>query len=219
MSEGISAVLTATAADADGEIASYTLDFGDGRRVTRPYSGVTLSLSEGHTFSSAGHYTAVLTVFDDIGDSTAISLSLDVTHPAPQVTNASASFENGFLNVTYAAHSPYGPLQLELELNGSLWKTADAEDQGTYSLDSSALAPGNYTLAVFVSDGTARSLLVNRSFHVAEPSQGPSATQPPPPDSGNLGAQPSLRIVIVIAAALAVVVGVVVLRRRRAPPS
>jgi parallel beta-helix repeat protein len=49
--------------DAEGPIASYTFDFGDGSPVVGPQAGATA----GHTYTSAGTYTVTVTVRDSAG--------------------------------------------------------------------------------------------------------------------------------------------------------
>jgi parallel beta-helix repeat protein len=49
--------------DAEGPIASYTFDFGDGSPIVGPQTGATA----GHTYTSAGTYTVTLTVRDSAG--------------------------------------------------------------------------------------------------------------------------------------------------------
>ena len=50
--------------DPDGVIASFTLDFGDGSTVA---TGVNVSVPISHTYTTAGTYTALLTVTDTDG--------------------------------------------------------------------------------------------------------------------------------------------------------
>jgi uncharacterized protein (TIGR03790 family) len=220
VSEGVSTLFKAQANDPDGQVVAYTLDFGDGRRVTRQFAGPTLSVNEGHVFSGEGHFQAVLTVTDDLGGASILRLSVNVTHPAPTVIGGQATVEGGVLTVTYSTTSPYGPLQLEVELNGTVWKTVDADPIGTYTVPVGALAPGDYMFVVYVSDGTKRSEVANQTFHVADSSPPPPPPPPPPvPDGDNFGSQPALQVVVAIAAGLAVAGGSMVMKRRRKPPA
>lgn len=69
--------------DADGTVASYAWDFGDGDTATGP--------TPGHDYDAAGTYTATLTVTDDDGATATASRSVAVTAPAA-VTHAADAF-------------------------------------------------------------------------------------------------------------------------------
>jgi hypothetical protein len=63
-----------TASDADGYIASYNWNFGDGQTSTQPYPS--------HTYTSAGSYTARLTVTDNAGATASATLVITANPPA-----------------------------------------------------------------------------------------------------------------------------------------
>jgi PKD repeat protein len=63
--------------DADGNIASWRWDFGDGGSYSSTATGDTT-----HTYTSAGNYTAILTVTDNTGLSSSTSFTITV-NPAP----------------------------------------------------------------------------------------------------------------------------------------
>jgi len=66
--------------DADGEIVSFTFDFGDG---TDPISqGTDLSLPIEHTYENAGHYLASLIVVDNNGEERRMQTPIIVSEPA-----------------------------------------------------------------------------------------------------------------------------------------
>jgi len=64
-----------SSSDADGTIASYAWDFGDGTNAT----GVNTS----HTYNTAGTYSARLTVTDDDGAVASRTVSISATAPVP----------------------------------------------------------------------------------------------------------------------------------------
>ena len=89
--------------DADGSIASYAWNFGDGSSG----SGVSAS----HTYSNAGTYTAVLTVTDNDGATDTAQQTITVSNP--QTNNAPvASF-------TATPSSGISPLNVQFDAGGS----------------------------------------------------------------------------------------------------
>ena len=65
---------TDASSDADGSIASWHWDFGDGQESTEQ--------SPTHTYAAAGEVTVTLTVTDDAGDTDEASETFDVNPPA-----------------------------------------------------------------------------------------------------------------------------------------
>jgi PKD repeat protein len=98
--------------DAEGPIASYAWDFGDGATGT----GATVS----HTYQSAGTYTATLTVTDAAGSTGQATATIDVT--APPLTAAMQSDD----------FSATG-------LNGALWTVVDPVGDGTVTTNGTQL--------------------------------------------------------------------------------
>ena len=62
--------------DPDGEIVSFTFDFGDG---TAPVQGTDLTQPIEHTYTTAGSYVTELIVVDDQGKSTSLKTAIMVT--------------------------------------------------------------------------------------------------------------------------------------------
>jgi endonuclease/exonuclease/phosphatase family metal-dependent hydrolase len=62
-----------TSSDPDGSIVSYNWNFGDGQTTTQPYPS--------HTYTSAGSYTARLTVTDNGGLTASASVVITVNSP------------------------------------------------------------------------------------------------------------------------------------------
>lgn len=61
--------------DTDGQIVSFTFDFGDG---TAPVDGTDLSQLIEHTYTTPGSYLAKLTVVDNDGKTGSINLAVMV---------------------------------------------------------------------------------------------------------------------------------------------
>jgi len=83
--------VTFSAAGSTGPIVSFTLDFGDSSPA---YSGTDLSVNISHTYTTAGTYTAVLTVQDAQGRTASDSKTITVlpgTTASLGVTPASGS--------------------------------------------------------------------------------------------------------------------------------
>ncbi|MBI3652030.1 MAG: endonuclease/exonuclease/phosphatase family protein [Acidobacteria bacterium] len=92
----LTSFFTATATDADGYIASYSWDFGDGQSAAQ--------MSPSHAYGTAGSYTARVTVTDNQGATATASTLITVTNPAPlpppvgvqlRVVSWNAQFGNG----------------------------------------------------------------------------------------------------------------------------
>ncbi len=65
--------------DPDGQIVSFTFDFGDG---TAPVQGTDLTQPIEHIYESAGHYLARLTVVDNTGKKENTQTPIIVSTPA-----------------------------------------------------------------------------------------------------------------------------------------
>ena len=137
--------------DADGSIASYAWDFGDGATA----SGVAPT----HTYESAGDYTVSLTVTDDDGASSSDSIGVTVESGGGGGggscgdTSDSASAD-GYLygyyddsSFTYAA-SLDDPCQVTFDLAGpsgsdfDLYVTFDGRTPSTYDYDARSITYG-----------------------------------------------------------------------------
>jgi len=103
--------------DADGTIASYAWDFGDGE--------VSTEAAPGHSYAGAGSYEVVLTVTDDDGDSDDVTLTVAVQDEPVEsqiafVGSAAAQANNTTPRVTVPATASAGDrLVLVLSLNNS----------------------------------------------------------------------------------------------------
>ena len=66
---------SSNASDPDGSIVSYSWTFGDGQTATQPFTS--------STYTSAGTYTARLTVTDNQGATASATVIINVTTPPP----------------------------------------------------------------------------------------------------------------------------------------
>jgi endonuclease/exonuclease/phosphatase family metal-dependent hydrolase len=88
--------LSSTASDPDGSIAAYSWNFGDGQTSTQPYPS--------HTYSSAGTYTAQLTVTDNQGATASASVVITANPPTTggvtiKVMTWNSQFNSGTDNI------------------------------------------------------------------------------------------------------------------------
>ncbi|HET6876605.1 MAG TPA: PKD domain-containing protein [Jatrophihabitans sp.] len=171
--------------DPDGNVQSYSWDFGDG---TASGSGV----STGHTYASPGTYTVTLTVTDDGGLQNSATSHVTVTAPPPPpasgiqfvgaahsdggntkvarltVPSAAAAGDTAVLFFTQPSAAAWsGPTgvsgwtQLDSYANGTLMTTvwtkalADADAGATVRFDSAKYAHGSAELAVYSGVNTA----------------------------------------------------------------
>jgi PKD repeat protein len=134
-----------TSADADGSIASYAWDFGDG-------SAVASGAQPTHTYAAGGTYTVTLTVTDDrgaVGTSTAT-----VTVTPPRVNAApTASFTSTVDHLVVAVDG-----RASADADGTVasyrWDFGDGTAAVTGSTTSHAYATaGTYTVTLTVTDG------------------------------------------------------------------
>ncbi|MDX2377461.1 PKD domain-containing protein, partial [Microbacterium sp. LRZ72] len=137
--------LTATfdgsaSSDADGDIATYEWDFGDG---SDPGSGSTVS----HVYASDGDYTVTLTVTDDRGGEASTTSEVTVSHDAPVASFESTTTGLG-VSVDATGSSAADGASLEYSWN---WGdgTADATGVGASHTYSEA---GEYTVTLTVTD-------------------------------------------------------------------
>lgn len=79
---------TGSGTDSDGTIASYSWSFGDG-------TANSSLQSPSHTYTSAGNFTAVLTVTDNQGGTGSNSVAVAVSSPTNQAPTATASANPG----------------------------------------------------------------------------------------------------------------------------
>ena len=85
----------ATSADADGTIASYAWDFGDGEQGTGEDAE--------HTYGAPGSYTVTLTVTDDTGATATATQQVTAALPPNQLPTAALTAEVDQLGVSVDA--------------------------------------------------------------------------------------------------------------------
>ncbi len=138
---GLGVAFDATgSADADGTIASYDWDFGDG---TPHGTGVTPT----HNYAATGSYTVILVVTDNVGASASATHSVSVVKPnLPPTASFTASVSNLALTVNAAASTDDGTIV------GYAWNFGDGTSGTGVSASHSYAAAGPYTVALTVTD-------------------------------------------------------------------
>lgn len=146
--------------DQDGTVTSYAWNFGDGTSAT----GAVVS----KTYSTAGTYTAVLTVTDDTGRTGTASTVITVT--APNVLPIAV--------ITTTATTGAAPLAITFGSTGSVdpdgtiasyaWNFGDGTTGTGAQVTKTFSAPGTYTVTLTVTDnrggkGTATTTIVATS--------------------------------------------------------
>lgn len=153
--------------DPDGVIASYQWDFGDGTHT----SGGSELATTSHTYGTQGTYEVVLTVTDDDG---ATAVATDTIVVSARNLPPTASF-------TLSPSSGVAPLQVQMDASGSTdsdgeisdyaWRivggSTDVTGHGE-SLSHTFDAPGDYAIALEVTDDAGESDSVTKSITVRE---------------------------------------------------
>ncbi len=152
----------ATSTDADGTIAAYAWDFGDGTTGT--------GAATTKTYAAAGTYTVTLTVTDD--DGATASTSQSVVVPGIPV--------NGAPNAVFTATA--SPLQVALDASASTddgtiasyaWDFGDGTTGAGVTATKTYAAAGTYTVVLTVTDDGGLTGTSSQSIVVPAPPVGP----------------------------------------------
>ena len=158
---GLSATVNgSTSTDADGTIASYAWDFGDGATAT----GVTPAA---HAYAAAGTYQVKLTVTDDKGATGTVTKAVTVT-AGPANQNPVASFTATPTDLTVAVDGT-----ASTDPDGSVASYAWNFGDGSTATGSTASHPyaaaGTYTVTLTVTDNLGAVNTVTKSVTVVAP--------------------------------------------------
>lgn len=131
-----------TSMDDDGQIESYSWDFGDGESG----SGVTAS----HTFQEGGSYDITLTVTDDDGESSEVTQSVTVA-PAPANTAPTAAFESTVTNLQVATDAS-ASTDDDGEIVAYSWDFGDGTTETGLTAAHTYSEAGTFTVTLTVTD-------------------------------------------------------------------
>lgn len=154
--------------DADGSIADYAWDFGDGQTVT----GATPST---HTYASPGTYTVSLTVTDNAGATHTTSQSVEATAKPNQVPVASFTVDKTWLEVTVDGNGSSDP---DGSIDSYSWDFGDGTSaNGATPAKHTYGAAGTYTISLTVTDNQGATTTATQSVEVAaKPNEKPKAS-------------------------------------------
>jgi hypothetical protein len=151
---------------ASGGTAPYTYTLRlDASQLT---SGASNTFSWNTTTASQGGHTLGLTVRDNTGATATASISVTVQNgPAPLAASftapANGATVSGTVNVAMAASGGTAPYTYTLTINGT---QASSGAANTFSWNTTAVADGNYALALTVRDNAGRTATANISVTV-----------------------------------------------------
>ncbi|MGY3317957.1 PKD repeat protein [Arthrobacter sp. TE12232] len=148
-----------TSSDANGPIAAYAWDFGDGGSGT----GVTAQ----HTYAAGGTYTVRLTVTDNTGNTASVVHTVTVVAPPANVA-PTAAFTSTASNLAVTFNGS-GSADPDGTVTGYAWDFGDAST-GTGATASHTYAnAGSYTVSLTVTDDDGATGTASRTVSVTAP--------------------------------------------------
>ena len=164
--------------DADGSIAGYSWNFGDGNFA----SGISTS----HTYTNAGTFTAVLTVIDDDGAMDSASVAITVDEPANQAPTAdiSATPTSGEAPLTVSFDGS-GSSDADGSITNYSWSFGDGSGANGAVVGHTYTSAGQFTAVLTVTDDGDAMDSATVTITVSEPAnQAPTADISATPTSG-----------------------------------
>lgn len=157
---GLTATLDgSTSSDANGPIAAYAWDFGDGSTGT----GVTAE----HSYAAAGSYQVRLTVTDNSGSTASVTQTVTVTAP-PANRPPTAAFTSTVANLA-AAFDAAGSTDPDGAISGYAWDFGDGGSGTGASVSHSYAAAGSYQVTLTVTDDAGATGQLTRTVTVTAP--------------------------------------------------
>jgi PKD repeat protein len=155
-----------TSTDADGTIASYAWDFGDGATG----AGKTAA----HTYAAAGTYSVKLTVTDNAGATGTLTRPVTVTAAPPANVAPTAAFTSTASNLTLAVDG-----STSADSDGTIaswaWDFGDGATATGKTASHTYAAAGTYSVKLTVTDNAGATGTVTTSVAVTAPANKPPA--------------------------------------------
>ena len=145
-------------ADADGSIASYTWDFGDGSTA----DGVTAE----HTYAQAGDYTVTLTVTDDQGATSTSTVAVTVAKAEPTVT---AEFSSAVTDLDVALDASASTTTADDGVINYAWDLGDGSTATGKTVDHTYAQAGDYKVTLTTTTSTGQSATSEATVTVTAP--------------------------------------------------
>ncbi len=148
-----------TSSDANGPIAGYAWDFGDGSTGT----GVTAE----HSYAAAGSYDVRLTVTDNSGSTASVTHQVTVT--APPANQPPAAGFTSTVNNLAAAFDAAGSTDPDGTISGYAWDFGDGGAGTGATATHSYAAAGSYQVTLTVTDDDGATGRLTRTVTVTAP--------------------------------------------------
>ena len=143
-------------ADADGSIAGYAWDFGDGA------TGTVAATS--HTYTAAGTYPVVLTVTDDLGATSSVTHTVTVAPPPNVLPTAAFSSSASYLHAAFDANGSSDP---DGSIASYAWDFGDGTTGTGVAPSHIYTAGGTYEVTLTVTDNRDGATSLTQALTVA----------------------------------------------------
>jgi uncharacterized membrane protein len=172
--------LNFAAADADGTIASISIDWGDG---TNTALGGTATQAT-HSYASSGAFTITATTSDNSGNTASATYTLNLPQPdfgvsasSPSSTTAGQSATSSITITTMAGFAGTVNLSVTTQPSGLTCAASPSSiaQSGTATVSCSSTTPGTYTVTV---TGTSGSTTRQSTFTMTVTQPSPASPQP-----------------------------------------
>lgn len=180
---GLTASFNASSSvDPDGNIVSYTWNYGDGMTGT----GVSVA----RTYAAAGTYTVTLTVADNNGATDTITKTVTVTQTSNTSPTASFVYSTTGLTASFNAAA-------SSDANGTItaynWSFGDGVSASGVSTSRTYAAAGTYSVGLTVTDNAGATGSITKSVTVGTVTE-PPVTPPTSPGVISTGGEPRIRL-------------------------
>lgn len=158
--DGLKASVDGTASsDANGPIAGYAWNFGDG--------GTGTGVKADHTYAAAGTYNVTLTVTDNTGQTNAVTNPVTVTAPPPNQAPV-AAFTSTATNLV-AAFNASASTDPDGTIAGYAWDFGDATTGSGATPSHTYTAAGTYNVKLTVTDNDGSPTSLTQAVTVQAP--------------------------------------------------